>query len=244
VLFDGSYAGFLCVVYAYYYEGILPVSIGADTVFQPTISLDEFYIVTDAKRARKVENALTEKISPDAARRVRYAFFADAEDRYLVLLHYVIFGFKVGATVDDYLQQDFVLRVHKLAREVGGEAHRLTGFCRFAETKQGIYYCAVTPNHFVLPFLADHFSDRLMQQSWIIHDTKRGKAVVYDGTGYVFVEAAEAAKLEYAANEQLLQDMWVTYFHTIAIEERKNQKLHKKIMPLRYRGNMVEFTSG
>jgi len=243
VLFDGTYEGFLCVVYAYYYEGIHPVSIGADTMLQPTIMLDEFYVVTAYEKARKVDAALTEKISPDAARRVRYAFFADAADRYAVLLHYIVLGFKMGHVVDSYLQQDVVLRVHKLAREVGGEAHRLTGFCRFAETKQGIYYCAVTPKHFVLPFLAEHFTDRLMNQSWIIHDTRRGKAVVYDGEAYIFVDATEAANLEYAANEGLVQDLWVMYFNTAAIEARKNKKLHKKILPLRYRWNMLEFAS-
>jgi probable DNA metabolism protein len=242
VLFDGTFEGFMCVVYAYYYEGIVPLSIQAADEFQPSLTLEEYFIVTDEGRAQKVEKAIRKKISADASRRVYNAFLSSAADRFVNLLHYIVFGFKTGHKADDYMHHDFVLRVHKLAREVGREAHLLTGFCRFAETQQGIYYCAITPVNYVLLPLAEHFSDRMMNQSWVIHDKKHHKAVVYNGEEYTFVAVKpDSNPPALAGNEELIQNLWVTYFNTLAIDARKNPKLHRRMLPIRYRGNMVEF---
>jgi len=243
VLFDGTFEGFLCVVYSFYYEGIVPLSIQTTDEYQPSITLTEYFIVTDNDRARKMEKAIVKKISQDIARRVAYAFLADAADRYMNMLYYIILGFKVGHMVDSHMQYDFVLRVHKLAREVGREGHKLTGFCRFAETAQGIYYCAITPVHYVLSILAEHFADRMIDQSWIIHDKRHNKAVVYNGHEYTFVEVSPDSKPPVmAGNEAFIQNLWATYFNTLAIEARKNPKLHRQMLPMRYRGNMVEFS--
>jgi probable DNA metabolism protein len=242
ILFDGSFEGFLCVVYAYYYEGILPLSIQTKDEYQPSITQEEFFIVTDEERALKVQKAIGKKISHDAAHRINYAFLADAPDRFINMLRYIVFGFKVGFTIENYMNHDFVLRVHKLSREVGREGHKLVGFCRFAETDQGIYYCAVTPINYVLPILAEHFAERMINQSWIIHDKKHNKAVVYNGYEYAFVEVnADSVTPTFAGNESHIQNLWVTYFNTLAIEARKNPKLHRQMLPIKYRGNMVEF---
>jgi len=233
----------LCVVYAYYHEGILPRSIQAEDEVQPALTQEEFFVVSNDAKARKVEKALRKKISADAARRVYLSFLADAADRYMQLLEYIVFGFKVGHLVDSHMHHNFVLRIHKLAREVGREAHLLTGFCRFAQTQQGIYYCAITPVHHVLLPLAEHFCDRMMEQSWVIHDKRHNKAVVYNGLEYTFVDIAPGSRPpDLAGNEESIQHLWVTYFNTAAIDARKNPKLHRNMLPLRFRGNMVEFT--
>jgi probable DNA metabolism protein len=244
VLFDGTFEGFLCVVYAYYYEGVVPLSIQTTGEYQLSLAQEEYFVVTVDERARKVEKAIGKKISQEAIRRVGCAFLADAPDRYINMLRYIVFGFKVGGMVDSHMQYDFVLRVHKLAREVGREAHKLTGFCRFAETAQGIYYCAVTPVHHVLLPLAEHFADRMIGQSWVIHDKRHNMAVVYDGNDYTFVAVnPDSEPPVLAGNEEFIQNLWVTYFNTLAIEARKNPKLHRQMLPIKYRGNMVEFAS-
>jgi probable DNA metabolism protein len=242
ILFDGTFEGFLSVVYAIYYDGILPLSIQTADEYQPSITQEEYFVVTDHERASKVEKAIKTKISQDAAWRVEYAFIADAADRYINLLHYIVLGFKVGHMVDSHMNRDFVLRVHKLSREVGRESHKLTGFCRFAETQNGIYYCAITPVHHVLPILAEHFADRMIDQSWVIHDKRHNKAAVYNTEDYVFINVSpDSESPALSGNEELIQNLWTTYFNTLAIEARKNPKLHRQMLPLRYRGNMVEF---
>jgi len=242
VIFDGTFEGFLSVIYAYYYEGILPRSIQDAEAFQPVITQEEYFVVTSDENAKKVATTLSKKISIHAKRTVQYAFLSSPPDKYDTLFQYIVAGFKIGQSIDNHLQNEIVHRVHKLARDVGREAHRYTGFCRFEETSQGIYYCGINPTNHVLSILADHFADRLMNQSWIIHDKKHHKAVVYDGHDYAFVKVnANQPPLQTAVNEQEIQRLWTMYFNTLAIEARKNSKLHRQIMPLRFRSEMTEF---
>ena len=232
----------MSVVHAYYYDGILPRSIQCADEYQPAIIQDEYFIVTSHNNAKKVATAISKKISIDVKRTAQYAFLSSPPDRYDALFQYIVAGFKIGHTIDNHLQNEIVHRVQKLAREVGREAHRYTGFCRFEETTHGIYYCAIDPVNHILSILANHFADRLMNQSWVIHDKKHHEAVVYDGHDYAFVNVnADQPPPPMAANEKEIQGLWTMYFNTLAIEARKNPKLHRQIMPLRFRNEMTEF---
>jgi len=241
VLFDGSIEGFLCIVHAYYYKHISPLIIQVEESHQPTLDTEEYHIITDADTAKTVHQGIIKKISPDAWHHVVNAFLADGEDKFMAIFRYLLLGFKTGRNLDDHLQQDCVLRVHKLARQVGREAHLLSGFCRFAETSGQIYYCYINPINYVLPILAEHFSDRMMNQAWIIHDKKHGKAAVYNGETYVIADVPKDANVQYTENEDKIQDLWVTFFHSLAIKERVKPKLQRNLLPLHFRKSMIEF---
>ena len=241
VLFDGSLEGFLCILHAYYYEGVTPIIIHEEDHHQPTLDAEEYYVVTDYDQAVRVQQGIRKKISSLAEHHIANAFLADGDDRYMAMFRYLVLGFKVGAIVDNHLQQDCVLRVHKLSRYVGREAHLLTGFCRFAETQGQIYYCSVEPKNYVLPILAQHFSDRMMNQAWIIHDKRRGKAAVYNGETYVIADVPRSAQVMYSENEAQIQDLWRTFFNSVNIKERKNPKVQRNLLPLYFRKSMTEF---
>ena len=242
VIFDGSFEGFLCVLYAYYYEGIAPQTIQPAQQYQAALGAEEYAVVTDMERAVKVQNAIYTKISCGAGDLVARAFLAGEDDKYMTLFHFIVFGFKVGAAIDNHFQQDFVMRTTHLARRVGGEAHLLKGFCRFAETAQGIYYCSITPKHQVLHMLAHHFCDRMMNLSWVIHDKTHGQAALYNGHECVFVPVeASGMALPMSENESQIQDLWVAYFQAVAIEERRNRSCQRNLLPMHFRKNMTEF---
>jgi len=241
VLFDGSFDGFLSAVYAMYYEKIIPISFQAESQVQLSLDFQPYMVQTDMEKSVKVLNAIREKISEEAASYVYHAFLAPDENRYMAILKYIKLGFKINHMVDSHLQVDYVREVRRLARHVMREAHLLLGFCRFAETKNGSYYCPVTPKNDVLPLLADHFSQRLMNQAWVIHDKARGQAAVYDGNNYVITAAPKKADVVYADGEEETQELWVAFFNTLAIKERKNYKVQRQLMPLYFWKNMTEF---
>jgi len=207
VLFDGSIEGFLCIIHAYYYEHISPLIIQAEDYHQPTLDTEEYHIITDVDKAKTVQQGITKKISPTAWHHVVNAFLANGEDKFMAMFWYLQLGFKTGPRVDDHLQEDCVLRVHKLSRQVGREAHLLTGFCRFSETAGQIYYCYINPVNYVLPILAEHFSDRMMNQAWIIHDKKHGKADVYNGETYVIADVTKKEQVIHTENEDKIKDL-------------------------------------
>lgn len=240
LLFDGSFDGFLSLVYAVYYKKIEPKSIQSKTDTQLILGEEPHWIITDANKAAKVFTAICEKISEEAAEHIYYTFLSADEIRFLSIVSYIRLGFSVGHMVDSHLHENFVRHVQKLAKAVWREAHLLYGFCRFAETKQGVYYCKVTPKNDVLPLLALHFSRR-MNQPWVIHDKTRNQAAICDGKNYVLTPAPKNAIVEYAENEQETQELWVKFFNALAIEYRLNKKLQRQLLPLYFRGNMTEF---
>ena len=241
VLFDGSFDGFLCVVYAVYYEKIMPLSIQMESQAQLVLDVESCYINTNSERAARVFSAIREKVSIDASYYVYNAFLSYDESRFQSILGYIKLGFKLGHIVDSHLQQDCVRHVHKMANHVGRERHLLLGFCRFAETKQGVYYCEITPKNDVLLLVADHFSQRLMNQQWVIHDKRRGQAAIYDGEYYIIADTPKDATVVYAEGEAETQELWVAFFNALAIDARKNKKLQRQLLLLYFRGNMTEF---
>jgi probable DNA metabolism protein len=241
VLFDGSYDGFLCVVYAYYYDKIYPLHIQTEEVYQEVLGAEPYYIKTNYIKSSKVLVGIRRKMSNEYAHRLYYASLSGADDIYMDLLKYVVTGFKMGAKADSFLQNDVVLRVHELARQVGREAHLLTGFCRFAETKQGAYYCEISPKNYVLPILAEHFCDRFKNFPWVIHDKSHGLAAVYDCNEYVIAAVPRDANVVLSDNEGEIQDLWVSFFNTIAIRERVSHKRQRRVLPIYFRKYMLEF---
>jgi len=157
------------------------------------------------------------------------------------IYRYILLGFKTGEEVDRYMQLDYVLYVQKTAKYVGGEAHLLTGFIRFSETKQGVLYAKIGPNNNVLPLVANHFSDRLMNEQWIIHDEKRKTAAIYDGNEFVITDVPDSVSVVESDNEADYKKLWHSFFKTIAVESRVNPKLQRTHLPLHYRKYMSEF---
>ena len=241
VLFDGSLEGFLCILHAYYYERICPLMIQVEGLHQMTLDSEEYFVTTDYDKAMKVNDGIIKKISPAAERHMVYAFLSEAEDKFITIFRYLVLGFKVGPLVDDHLQEDCVLRILKLSRYVGREAHLLNGFCRFQETTNGIFYCSIEPKNYVLPIICEHFRDRMMNQQWIIHDKVRGKAAVYNGDTYVITDVPKSAEVVFAENEDKIQELWTTFFNSVNIKERVNPKVQRNLLPLHFRKSMTEF---
>ena len=241
VLFDGTFDGFLTIVHAFYYDKLNPDYIFERNSFQQTLGADYVNIETETIKSEKVFSAIHDKISPAAASAVYYSFLYSELDRFINIFRYILLGFKVGEEVDRYMKYDYVWYVQRAAKYVGSEAHLLTGFCRFTETKQGVLYSKIGPNNNVLPLLANHFSDRLMNEQWIIHDEKRKTAAVYDGNDYVISDVPDEVSFTESGNEAEYKRLWHSFFNTIAVESRVNPKLQRQHLPLRYRKYMSEF---
>ncbi|MCL2286493.1 MAG: TIGR03915 family putative DNA repair protein [Firmicutes bacterium] len=241
VTFDGSFDGYLCIIYAYYYEKILPLVIQDEYQSQLTLDSEIYFVDTDSDKAARVLKGIREKVSDDAARYVYNAFLSGEDDKYMPIFHYILLGFSVGHMVNSHLKEDCVRRVHKLARHVGRETHLLLGFCRFAEADNGVYYCVITPKNDVLAMVAEHFTQRFMNQAWVIHDKSRNQAAIYDGNTLVITAVPKNATVNYAEGERETQKLWSTFFNVLAIEARKNPKLQRQLLPLYFRKNMTEF---
>jgi len=132
--------------------------------------------------------------------------------------------------------------VVRLGKRVMGERHRFLGLLRFSDVGHCLY-AAFEPENDILLALSDHFSDRFKNERFIIHDTKRHKAMICQFGEWVITDFDLKEPIVYSDGELLFQNLWRQYFTSVGIESRKNKKLQQQFVPLKYRKNIVEFNT-
>lgn len=203
------------------------------------------HVITDHEKAIKVANSIKNKISMDAFDMACHAAWSDSDDKGDVIYRFLILGFAVGAKIVDSLANDVVMKIFTMNRNVDNEAHHFLGFIRFSESSGNILLSKIKPQNDILRLLAPHFSDRLSNENFIIYDETRKTAIVHK-TGYPWIYTlADNLKLEkfseYSEQEEEFQNLWKTFFDSIAITERKNKKLQQSNLPKRFHDNIIEF---
>ena len=134
-------------------------------------------------------------------------------------------------------------KVTAAAYKVIREFDRLRGILRFKPCQSGCYIACCTPDHFVLPLLADHFWQRFGKQSWAIIDDRR-KLALTSNNGKMPVLGQFKTKED---NTTAIQEndewegLWKKYHRSINNEDRANPKLQKQFLPGRYWKYLTEF---
>ena len=99
------------------------------------------------------------------------------------------------------------------------------------------------PDCNILPLLGGHFTKRLGDQDWIIHDLGRGTALLYrDGVlemAEITLDAVPDDK-ESGKQEDEYFHLWRAYYRSIGIAERKNSRLRMSFMPKKYWKHLPE----
>ena len=159
-----------------------------------------------------------------------------------VALEYIRLIVQKRAPVGDMLSHPAVIAAREEKKKVTLEAHRFTGFLRFMEGKGGIYYAPFSPDNDILELILPHFTARLADQPFVIHDTARGKAALYNRKECVIVQTDEKVSVPLSDCEQHFQSMWKEYYRSVNIAERPHEKQMKGYMPVRYWKYMPEKT--
>lgn len=244
-VFDGSFEGILTAIYEAYArrerpDQLLPAQGLAMHLFDDYVSIE-----TDCVKADKVAAAIQLKCSAEIFDRVLLAAMADDPDRGTLINRYLRLGFRLGSAVDCHLHEPFVLDLHHLSHRVNREVMRFEGLLRFVKTSAGIFYARYEPDHNITQALAPHFAARLADQSWIIHDIRRGVAALYNTQEWILAEwsaSFEQQLPDWSECEVAYQQIWKAYHHNIAIAERTNPKLQRNMMPARYWKNLQEMS--
>ena len=267
-LYDETFDGLLTCIYHHYYTekaaGIYPKE-----QYQPSMLQGCMEVETEQDKADRVYKAIEDKISRYALRMVYRAFLSNVPGKEKVILDYVVFGFKVGPSIGSRHASPEVNALEKITHKVGVEQERMLQFVRFevmnaagtgadlassagtdlasgASARAGqILYAAVEPEHDVLELIAHHFAERFSHDPLIIHDIRRGKAIMaYERSWYVTDfdghHLPDGSELVMSPEETDYQNLWRTYFDHIAIKERINPRCQKNNMPLRYWKHLTE----
>lgn len=239
-LYDGSFEGILTAVWEAYYSKDEPAEIIWEGQNQPDLLSKTRYIYTDPVKADKVYKAVEDKISRMALRRIFYIFLSETRESGIIILNYLRQGFRLGSAVDDFHADPAVLESEKLYNKVAMEKHRLSGLVRFKLLESGVYYSRIEPDHNIVSLLAPHFASRMPSELWIIHDASRGIAVFYNKVEWTIRNLESPEEMVFKEEEELYQSMWKAYYKHLSIESRRNTKLKKRMMPVRYWKNLIE----
>lgn len=154
---------------------------------------------------------------------------------------------QLAPSILEHLSEPHICQVFSLSRATHNEAHHLMGFLRFQELYNGVLFARIHPKNHVLPLLAEHFCDRLPAENFMIYDENRQIVCIHHANSNYFIADATSLDLEqvqrYSSEEQSWQDLWCGFFHSIAIEARKNPMLQNQNIPKRFQQDAVEFTN-
>jgi len=211
----------------------------------PELFAEYIEVPPDEEKAKKVIISVQNKISKEAYDMIFKASLSYEKEKPDRIYRFLVDGFRYGRKITQMLKEDSVFHIFALDRNVSNEAHLLLGFVRFSQTGDGILVSKITPKNNVLPLIAPHFADRLSGEDWMIYDVKRKRAALHQkNKGWILADLnAEQGNMALAMADEkdMFQELWKVFFQTIAIKERINPRCQRTHLPIRYRGNMLEF---
>lgn len=198
----------------------------------------------DTEAAQKVVRSVRNRTSQEVLEAVLRALYSSRPDKADAVYHFLPSAFRLGARVLGHLTDTYVHAVFEMNHQVSHETHEYEGFLRFEETEEGILLAKLAPKNDILELVTPHFEDRFSGENFIIYDTVRKKAA-FHRAGYPFVlrqVTGEEMQLfsKRSFREAQFQNLWKCFFGAIAVEERKNAKLQRNMLPLHYRRYMTE----
>jgi len=235
MLFDGSMEQLLMAVYHVYVDKEEPI-LYREGDYERNL-IDEPYSLSYNEEAfNRVRSSMTAKFSQETLSIISYALNHKDPSAPNFVLKYIISCFRNPRNAHNY-QDELIMKVTKLSRQVSLESHRFTGFIRFSLVGS-VYMAKIDPDHDILSFIAPHFADRYEGMNFIIYDEKRHEAVVSQNGQW-------SVKKNISLDEKLLKEdptieKWQQYFTHISITSRLNPKAQKRSMPVRYWKNLPE----
>jgi probable DNA metabolism protein len=139
--------------------------------------------------------------------------------------------------------------VLEAAYKVRREIDRLRGLLRFRPCpRRGVsggdnpgpggpvYVARCSPDHYILPGLAEHFTRRFGECPWAVVDEKRNLILAREpgGEARLFPAHSGGRSPDGGGLEDEVEDLWRNYHRSVNNPDRNNPALQRQFMPRRY----------
>lgn len=239
-IYDGSFEGLLTVIYESFYSKEPPTSIFSKTEYRQDFLSTYINVETNLIKYEKVKSAIITKIDTLCLQKIYKLFLSCEINKGMLCFNYLKLAFKFKENIHNHLHLDVVRSINLIDRQVSLEAHRFTGFVRFSYINEKFLYSKIEPDNNILELISPHFQRRLPNEYWIIHDTKRNIASIYNKFSWEITTLDIADYKNLDSNTDYFEKLWKSYFQNTNIKERTNIKLQKRSMPKRYWSNLTE----
>lgn len=214
-----------------------------------TVNLELFAeyrdVPVDGEKARKVAATIRRDMGLEDYTHIYQAALSKSPDKADCIYRTVVAGLagRKGSVMAD-LRNPAISRVFEMSRNIGNEAHHYLGFVRFRELAGGVMFSEIRPDNQVLPLLGDHFANRFPGEHFMIYDITHQSFIVHEANKAWVILEGEAlnwqAVNQLSDKERHFQELWRGFCRTIAIQERRNTKLQRQLLPLKFREYLPE----
>lgn len=237
-IYDNTFISLLNLIVYLLKNKIKPFNI-KNTTYSPTL-LDEV-IFLDIESDESICDYFIQQFGEYAFRCIYYTFLSEDNNKELIMYYFFLNALKYRHKITFMRNLKCVSEVLRISQYVSHEAHKLKGFVRFKELENNILYAEIEPNNDVLLILSNHFKKRLKNEYWIIKDIKRGILSIYDKKNYYLVlEENLTLTSKLSIQEVQIENLWKSFYKTIGIKERKNDKCRRNFMPKKYWKYIIE----
>lgn len=234
-IYDNSYEGFLTALFDSYND---PDALIYSSHYPGPPMLENLPVSTDLSKSTRLQKGIETKLGKAVLRDIYLLYLADTPDHGIITLQYLRFCFHVGKKARSLRYEPSVKAALTLREKVTREWDRMLGFVRFNKTSDDVYVSNISPDHNILPLIANHFASRMPSHSFIIRDISRGLAILSHKGVWVLTELAPDTVFDFTSDE--FRTIWKDYWKTMAISERLNPELQRRCMPKRYWKNLTE----
>lgn len=199
------------------------------------------------KKAIAVEQLIKTHMGYDAYWNIYHAILSEDEKKGEAVLGMMLEAKEIenSKKIMHHLLHPNVRKVFELCRKVSNEAHYYKEIVRFRELENGILFSQIEPKNQILTCLGDHFTNRFPLENWMIYDRRHQMFLIHQiDKPWVVVwneEFDEESTLKISAKEMAYENLWKTFFDSIAIKERESYERQRQHLPLKYRTYITEF---
>ena len=236
-LYDGNFSTLIDLITKLLAFKTKPLNICAKNEYQPSLLDETIELELDNNfNINKIQ------ISKNIIKTIYYIYLSNNQNKELIIYYFLLNALKYQDKIFTMRNLKCVDASLKISKYVSNENHKLKGFLRFQELENHILYAEISPTNNVLELLSIHFMKRLKNEYWIIKDVGRNTYSFYDKQKYYIIadENINLKTLGAIEKEKEVENLWVTFFNTIGIKERKNTRCQMNFMPKKYWKYIIE----
>ena len=238
---EKSLTGLLSALFESYVYKEVPDLVSADGCYQVKFDTVIRQIKPDEERANRVKVAVMKYSNEYTFDMVRVVLRSCSERKYTVCFNYLRGIIENRRDIAYELGSAPTVEFNDLKDKVRLEVHRFKGFLRFSETIDGYLFAKFKPDNDIIDLLAPHFMKRFKFHAFLIYDERRNRAVAYQNGKAKYLVPNKPVAVCYGREELDYRALFREYFDAVAIKSRKNEKLQRNFLPVRYRNSMTEF---
>ncbi|MCU6747616.1 MULTISPECIES: TIGR03915 family putative DNA repair protein [Lachnospiraceae] len=214
---------------------------------EPELFCEYSEVEEKQKKAKAIESLIRKYLGENAYEDIYRALLADDPEKAnaVFMTMQEARRIKDSRRIMEHLDHPAVAKVFALSRRVANEAHYFIEFVRFRELKNGILFSEIAPKSQVLTCIGDHFANRFPLENFLIYDKTHRVFLLHEARKHWYLvwgkNLDEESICEISEQETEYEKLWKCFFHTIAVEERKNPVCQRSHLPLRFRTDMLEF---